>query len=65
MQDGFRVVERGDAEAGEAYDCIWRHGVENTIDKSHANYLHGIYDRCPAFNALKGAYRVKLSFPGP
>ncbi len=29
VQDGYRVAERGDDEAGKAYNCNWLQGVEN------------------------------------
>ncbi len=60
MQDGYRVVERGDAEAGKAYHCNWLQGVENTTDTTHLTYLHGIYKSCPAFKPVEGEYGVKL-----
>lgn len=60
VQDGFRVVERGDGEAGKAYNCNWLQGVENTTDTTHLTYLHRIYEMCPAFKAVEGEYGVKL-----
>jgi len=60
VQDGYRVVERGDAEAGKAYNCNWLQGVENTTDTTHLTYLHGIYDKCPAFKPVESEYGVKL-----
>ena len=60
VQDGYRVVERGDAEAGKAYHCNWLQGVENTTDTTHLTYLHGIYKNCPAFKPVEGEYGVKL-----
>ena len=60
VQDGHRVVERGDAEAGKAYHCNWLQGVENTTDTTHLTYLHGIYNHCPAFKPVEGDYGVKL-----
>ncbi len=65
VQDGYRVVERGDPEAGKAYTCNWLQGVENTTDTTHLTYLHGIYDRCPAFKAVEGEYGVKLYILDP
>jgi phenylpropionate dioxygenase-like ring-hydroxylating dioxygenase large terminal subunit len=65
VQDGYRVVERGDADAGKAYNCNWLQGVENTTDTTHLTYLHGIYDRCPAFKAVEGEYGVKLYILDP
>jgi phenylpropionate dioxygenase-like ring-hydroxylating dioxygenase large terminal subunit len=60
VQDGFRVVERGDDEAGKAYACNWLQGVENTTDTTHLTYLHAIFDKCPSFKAVEGDYGVKL-----
>ena len=60
VQDGYHVVERGDSEAGKAYNCNWLQGVENTTDTTHLTYLHGFYDRCPSFKAVEGDYGVKL-----
>lgn len=60
VQDGYRVVERGDAEAGKAYNCNWLQGVENTTDTTHLTYLHRIYERCPAFKPVESEYGVKL-----
>jgi phenylpropionate dioxygenase-like ring-hydroxylating dioxygenase large terminal subunit len=60
VQDGHRVVERGDAEAGKAYHCNWLQGVENTTDTTHLTYLHNIYKNCPAFKPVEGDYGVKL-----
>lgn len=60
VQDGFRVVERGDGEAGKAYNCNWLQGVENTTDTTHLTYLHRIYEKCPAFKPVEGEYGVKL-----
>lgn len=60
VQDGHRVVERGDSEAGKAYHCNWLQGVENTTDTTHLTYLHGIYKNCPAFKPVEGDYGVKL-----
>jgi len=60
VQDGYRIVERGDAAAGKAYNCNWLQGVENTTDTTHLTYLHAIYDRCPAFKPVEGEYGVKL-----
>ncbi len=65
VQDGFRVVERGDAEAGKAYACNWLQGVENTTDTTHLTYLHGIYQNCPAFKPVEGEYGVKLYILDP
>ncbi|MGH7772747.1 MAG: Rieske 2Fe-2S domain-containing protein [Candidatus Binatia bacterium] len=64
-QDGYRVVERGDADAGKAYSCNWLQGVENTTDTTHLTYLHGIYDRCPVFKAVEGDYGVKIYILAP
>ncbi len=60
VQDGFRVVERGDPDGGKAYKCNWLQGVENTTDTTHLTYLHGIYKSCPAFKPVEGDYGVKL-----
>jgi len=60
VQDGYRVAERGDDEAGKAYNCNWLQGVENTTDTTHLTYLHGIYESCPAFKPVEGEYGVKL-----
>src|SRR5262245_23824691 len=60
VQDGYRVVERGDAEAGKAYNCNWLQGVENTTDTTHLTYLHRIYEKCPAFKPVESEYGVKL-----
>lgn len=60
VEDGYRAVERGDAEFGKAYNCNWLQGVENTTDTTHLTYLHGIYDRCPIFKAVEGDYGVKI-----
>ncbi|TMB62397.1 MAG: hypothetical protein E6J54_30490, partial [Deltaproteobacteria bacterium] len=60
VQDGYRVVERGDSDTGKAYNCNWLQGVENTTDTTHLTYLHGIYDKCPNFKAIEGEYGVKL-----
>jgi len=60
VQDGYRIVERGDAAAGKAYNCNWLQGVENTTDTTHLTYLHGIYGKCPAFKPVEGEYGVKL-----
>ena len=65
VQDGYRVVERGDAEAGKAYACNWLQGVENTTDTTHLTYLHGIYKNCPAFKPVEGEYGVKLYILDP
>ena len=65
VQDGYRVVERGDAEAGKAYACNWLQGVENTTDTTHLTYLHGIYEKCPAFKPVEGEYGVKLYILDP
>lgn len=63
--DGYRVAERGDAEAGKAYNCNWLQGVENTTDTTHLAYLHGIVDGCPAFKAVEGDYGVKIFILAP
>jgi 5,5'-dehydrodivanillate O-demethylase len=60
VQDGYRVVERGDSEGGKAYNCNWLQGVENTTDTTHLTYLHRIYERCPAFKPVEGDHGVKL-----
>ena len=60
VQDGYRVVERGDSNTGKAYNCNWLQGVENTTDTTHLTYLHRIYDKCPSFKAVEGDYGVKL-----
>jgi hypothetical protein len=60
VQDGYRVVERGDSDTGKAYNCNWLQGVENTTDTTHLTYLHRIYDKCPSFKAVEGEYGVKL-----
>jgi nitrite reductase/ring-hydroxylating ferredoxin subunit len=60
VQNGYRVVERGDSDTGKAYNCNWLQGVENTTDTTHLTYLHGIYDKCPNFKAIEGEYGVKL-----
>ena len=60
VQDGYRVVERGDSESGKAYNCNWLQGVENTTDTTHLTYLHRIYEKCPAFKPVEGEYGVKL-----
>jgi phenylpropionate dioxygenase-like ring-hydroxylating dioxygenase large terminal subunit len=60
VQDGYRVVERGDSESGKAYNCNWLQGVENTTDTTHLTYLHQIYEKCPAFKPVEGDYGVKL-----
>jgi nitrite reductase/ring-hydroxylating ferredoxin subunit len=60
VQEGYRVAERGDDEAGKAYNCNWLQGVENTTDTTHLTYLHGIYDRCPVFKPVETEYGVKL-----
>jgi phenylpropionate dioxygenase-like ring-hydroxylating dioxygenase large terminal subunit len=60
VQDGYRVVERGDSENGKAYNCNWLQGVENTTDTTHLTYLHRIYEKCPAFKPVEGDYGVKL-----
>jgi phenylpropionate dioxygenase-like ring-hydroxylating dioxygenase large terminal subunit len=60
VQDGYRVNERGDGEAGKAYDCNWLQGVENTTDTTHLTYLHGIYESCPIFKPAESEYGVKL-----
>ncbi len=60
VQDGYRVVERGDSDTGKAYNCNWLQGVENTTDTTHLTYLHRIYDKCPSFKAVEGDYGVKL-----
>jgi phenylpropionate dioxygenase-like ring-hydroxylating dioxygenase large terminal subunit len=60
VQDGYRVVERGDSETGKAYNCNWLQGVENTTDTTHLTYLHRIYEKCPAFKPVEGDYGVKL-----
>jgi phenylpropionate dioxygenase-like ring-hydroxylating dioxygenase large terminal subunit len=65
VQDGYRVVERGDPDGGKAYDWNWLQGVENTTDTTHLTYLHGIYDKCPNFNAMEGEYGVKLYILDP
>jgi phenylpropionate dioxygenase-like ring-hydroxylating dioxygenase large terminal subunit len=65
VQDGYRVVERGDPDGGKAYDCNWLQGVENTTDTTHLTYLHGIYDKCPNFKAMEGEYGVKLYILDP
>ena len=60
VQDGYRVVERGDPDGGKAYNCNWLQGVENTTDTTHLTYLHRIYKNCPAFKPVEGEYGVKL-----
>jgi phenylpropionate dioxygenase-like ring-hydroxylating dioxygenase large terminal subunit len=60
VQDGYRVVERGDSGTGKAYNCNWLQGVENTTDTTHLAYLHRIYEKCPAFKPVEGDYGVKL-----
>ena len=60
VNDGYRVVERGDAQFGKAYNCNWLQGVENTTDTTHLTYLHGISDRCPVFKPVETEYGVKL-----
>ena len=65
VQDGYRVVERGDPDGGKAYNCNWLQGVENTTDTTHLTYLHGIYDKCPNFKAMEGEYGVKLYILDP
>jgi 5,5'-dehydrodivanillate O-demethylase len=60
VQDGYRVVERGDPAGGKAYQCNWLQGVENTTDTTHLTYLHGIYKNCPSFKPVEGDYGVKL-----
>ena len=60
VQDGYRVVERGDPEAGKAYNCNWLQGVENTTDTTHLTYLHRIYEKCPAFKPVESEYGVRL-----
>jgi phenylpropionate dioxygenase-like ring-hydroxylating dioxygenase large terminal subunit len=65
VQDGYRVVERGDPGAGKAYNCNWLQGVENTTDTTHLTYLHGIYENCPAFKPVEGEYGVKLYILDP
>jgi phenylpropionate dioxygenase-like ring-hydroxylating dioxygenase large terminal subunit len=60
VQDGYRVVERGDSDTGKAYNCNWLQGVENTTDTTHLIYLHRIYEKCPSFKAVEGDYGVKL-----
>jgi phenylpropionate dioxygenase-like ring-hydroxylating dioxygenase large terminal subunit len=60
VQDGYRVVERGDSDTGKAYNCNWLQGVENTTDTTHLTYLHRIYEKCPSFKAVEGDYGVKL-----
>jgi phenylpropionate dioxygenase-like ring-hydroxylating dioxygenase large terminal subunit len=60
VQDGYRVVERGDSENAKAYNCNWLQGVENTTDTTHLTYLHRIYEKCPAFKPVEGDYGVKL-----
>ena len=60
VQDGHRVVERGDSQTGKAYNCNWLQGVENTTDTTHLTYLHRIYEKCPNFKAVEGEYGVKL-----
>src|SRR5919109_4119453 len=63
--DGHRIAERGDAEAGKAYNCNWLQGVENTTDTTHLTYLHGFSDRCPIFTAVENEYGVKLYILAP
>jgi nitrite reductase/ring-hydroxylating ferredoxin subunit len=65
VQDGYPVAERGDDEAGKAYNCNWLQGVENTTDTTHLTYLHRIYERCPAFKAVESEYGVKLYILDP
>jgi phenylpropionate dioxygenase-like ring-hydroxylating dioxygenase large terminal subunit len=65
VQDGYRVAERGDVEAGKAYNCNWLQGVENTTDTTHLTYLHGIYERCPIFKPVENQYGVKLYILAP
>jgi phenylpropionate dioxygenase-like ring-hydroxylating dioxygenase large terminal subunit len=65
VQDGYRIVERGDASTGKAYNCNWLQGVENTTDTTHLTYLHRIYERSPAFKAVEGEYGVKLYILDP
>lgn len=60
VQDGYRVVERGDAQFGKAYNCNWLQGVENTTDTTHLTYLHGLSNSCPVFKAVEGEYGVKI-----
>jgi phenylpropionate dioxygenase-like ring-hydroxylating dioxygenase large terminal subunit len=60
VMDGYRIAERGDAQAGKAYNCNWLQGVENTTDTTHLTYLHGFSNRCPVFTAVEGDYGVKL-----
>ena len=65
VQDGYRVAERGDDEAGKAYNCNWLQGVENTTDTTHLTYLHGIYERCAIFKPVESEYGVKLYILDP
>jgi nitrite reductase/ring-hydroxylating ferredoxin subunit len=65
VQEGYRVAERGDDEAGKAYNCNWLQGVENTTDTTHLTYLHKIYEKCPAFKPVEGEYGVKLYILDP
>jgi phenylpropionate dioxygenase-like ring-hydroxylating dioxygenase large terminal subunit len=65
VQEGYRVVERGDAEGGKAYNCNWLQGVENTTDTTHLAFLHGILDSCPTFKAVEGDYGVKIFILAP
>jgi phenylpropionate dioxygenase-like ring-hydroxylating dioxygenase large terminal subunit len=60
VEKGYRVAERGDARFGKAYNCNWLQGVGNTTDTTQLTYLHGIYDRCPVFQAVEGDYGVKI-----
>jgi phenylpropionate dioxygenase-like ring-hydroxylating dioxygenase large terminal subunit len=65
VMDGYRIAERGDAEAGKAYNCNWLQGVENTTDTTHLTYLHGFSSRCPIFTAVENDYGVKLYILAP
>jgi nitrite reductase/ring-hydroxylating ferredoxin subunit len=65
VMDGYRIAERGDAEAGKAYNCNWLQGVENTTDTTHLTYLHGFSDHCPIFTAVENDYGVKLYILAP
>jgi 5,5'-dehydrodivanillate O-demethylase len=65
VMDGYRIAERGDADAGKAYNCNWLQGVENTTDTTHLTYLHGFSNRCPIFTAVENDYGVKLYILAP
>src|SRR5262245_8859997 len=60
VQDGYRVVERGDPEAGKAYNCNWLQGVENTTDTTNLTYLHLSYEKWPEFKPVESEYGVRL-----